>query len=69
MSKPETKQDWAIRQFKALTPEFMRILLDAPEYGAMRLTIHFHSGAVKRILHEYKESRIPVENEIPYCHK
>ena len=63
MNKAETKQEWAIQQFNALKPEFLKLLLGAPEYGATKLTLYFYEGSIKRIVHKYKESVIPVENE------
>jgi len=63
MSKADKKQEWAIQQFNALKPEFLKLLLGAPEFGATKLTIHFYEGSIKRIVHKYKESTIPVEND------
>jgi len=62
MIKTEKKQDWAVQQFNALKPEFIKLLMGAPEYGSTKLTIHFYEGSIKRIVHKYKES-VLVEDE------
>ena len=56
MKKDKDKQQWAIAQFEALKPQFISLLLGAPEYGVTSLSIVFHDGTVKRLIRKYEES-------------
>ncbi len=59
----ENKQAKALAQFEQLRPEILKLFLGAPDYGFTSLTVHFHKGTVKRVVHGFEESIIPAENE------
>ena len=61
--KSESKQARAIRQFEALKPQLMKLLLGAPDYGISGMTFHFFKEEVTRIIFKFEESVLPVEDE------
>jgi hypothetical protein len=61
------KQERALRQFKELKQELLKLFLGAPDYGFTSLTVHFYEGEVTRLIYGFEESVIPfpAENEYP----
>lgn len=58
MKHQENKQSKALRQFEELRPELLKLFLGAPDYGITKLAVYFHGGAIKRIVHSFKQSVI-----------
>jgi len=56
MKRTEGKQAKAMSQLEELKSRILRLLLLAPEYGHISLTVHFHNGEVSRFNHGIDES-------------
>jgi hypothetical protein len=63
MMETESKQERALRQFEKLRPEIIKLFLGAPDYGISGMTLHFYNREVTRIIFNFEESIIPLENE------
>jgi len=56
MKRTDDKQTKALSQLEELKYRLLKLLLLAPEYGNISLTVHFYNGEISRFNHGIDES-------------